>query len=225
MADFLKGMKKAMMFLGIAAIVIGILVCANDTFVQDVIPWVVGILMIVFGLVEIVAVFVKPGKYAAVSRIVPGIMALAVGAVFCLKNEVRGTLLFTFIGMIILVDAVYKFQYAFELKTARIKLWWVPLLIALATLACAIAVLVVDVKSPAADILKAAIRYLSGAMLITAGVFDIAVSAFFGVFGLEVKRVLAAMEAAADGAPTEIKAEVTDAESETQDSTDVVPGQ
>ena len=188
MVNFLKGMKKTMMLAGLACVVVGILILAISGFVADVIPWILGILLILFGLVEIVAVFVKPGKYVAVSRMVPGILALAVGLVFLLKDaNARNTLLWTFVGLVILVDAIYKLQYAFELKAAQVKVWWSALLLALATLVLAIVVIVLDVKAATAVVTVSAI------MIILNGVFDIAASAVFGVFGKDVSRAVTAV--------------------------------
>ena len=193
MIDFLKNMKKVMMAAGIVCIVLGIVILASTDFVAKVIPWIFGILLILFGMAEIVSVFVKPGKYIAASRMVPGILALAVGLVFLLKDSAaQNALLWTFVGLVILVAAIYKLQYAFELKAAQVKVWWSVLLFALATLVLAIVVIAVDVKA------ATAIITVSGIMLIFDGVFDIAVASVFGVFGKEVSRAVTAVTQAKD---------------------------
>lgn len=183
MIDFFKSLKKTMLLSALVCIVLGIVMIANPGFVQNVISWICGGVLTLFGLTEVVAVFVKPGKYSSFSRIIPGILALAVGLVFLFRSEEIFSLLWMFIGLAVLIDAVYKLQYAFELKAAEVKVWWVTLLVALATLLLAVVLIAAPVDAAAE-----AMFILTGAILLTNGIFDLATSIFFGVSARKLSR-------------------------------------
>ena len=201
MVTFLKGMKKITLIVGLVCVVLGLIMIIKTEFVKDVMSAIVGVALILFGLVEIVAVFLKPGKYVAVSRMVPGILALAVGLVALINPGAVASLLWMFVGLAILVDAIYKFQYAFEVKAMKLKTWWVPFLLAFATLVLSIFVIVFSLKD-VGYIIK-----LAGWMLFGSGLLDLGVSAYYGVFTKEISAASAALEGAKAVVPSEEKKE------------------
>ena len=191
MVNFLKGMKKISLLTGVVCMVLGLVMLINPGFVQDVMSVIVGVALILFGLVEIVAVFLKPAKYVAASRMVPGILALAVGVISLINKETVQSLLWMFVGLAVLVDAVYKFQYAFEVKAMKLKTWWVIFLLGLATLILSIFIIIFSMRSSGE-----ALTRISGGMVLGSGLFDLAISVYYGVFAKEISAAEAALLAA-----------------------------
>jgi len=142
MKEFLKSLKPGLLLTGILSIVLGVVLIANPGIIQSALRFVLGGGLALFGLLEVVSVFVRPNGLMSVGRMVPGILCLAVGLVFIFRFDTFVALLWILIGIAILIDAVYKLQYAFALKAAKEKNWWINLLISLATMIFAVVLMI-----------------------------------------------------------------------------------
>jgi len=172
MKEFLKSLKPGLLLTGILSIVLGVVLIANPGIIQSALRFVLGGGLALFGLLEVVSVFVRPNGLMSVGRMVPGILCLAVGLVFIFRFDTFVALLWILIGIAILIDAVYKLQYAFALKAAKEKNWWINLLISLATMIFAV-VLMIEPFSVANSMAT-----LTGVLLLVNGVFDMVSVAF-----------------------------------------------
>ena len=90
------------------------------------------------------------------------------------------------IGVAMLIDAIYKLQYSFELKTAEVGPWWVLLLISLATLIMAAVLMIQPFQE------QKSMAIFTGVILAVNGLFDWTVVAFTTVFA---KKLIAVKEA------------------------------
>ena len=136
MKDFLKALKKGMLLGGICSVVLGLVLILFPGIVENSLRFFLGGGLFLFGLLEVVFVFAKPNGLLSVGRMIPGILSLAVGLVFLFRFDTFVSLFWILVGLVVLVDGVYKLQYAFELKTALVKNWWACTLVRLARSTC-----------------------------------------------------------------------------------------
>lgn len=165
MKNFFKSLKVGMVFTGLASLALGILLICMPGIVENALRYILGGGLCLFGLVEIVFVFARPNGLMSVGRMLPGILSLAVGFVFLYRFDTFFNLIWVLVGIAVLIDAVYKLQYAFELKSGAVKHWWVNLLMGLAALIFAVALIITD-----ADMKFMAI--LTGILLVVNSLFD-----------------------------------------------------
>lgn len=167
MKEFFKSLKPGLLLTGIFSLVLGVILLVFPDVVEGALRWVLGGGLALFGLLEVVSVFVRPNGIQSVGRMIPGILCVAVGIVFLFRFETFVSLLWTLIGIAVLIDAVYKIQYAFELKAAKAKNWWVNLLFSLAALIFAAVLMMEPIKTGEGMII------LTGIFLLVNGIFDV----------------------------------------------------
>lgn len=167
MKEFFKSLKPGLLLTGLVSVALGLVLIIIPDIVGTTLRFVLGGGLTVFGILEIVSVFVRPNGILSVGRMIPGILSLAVGLVFLFKAATFLELLWTMVGIAVLIDSVYKLQYAFELKAARIATWWINLLVSLFAMVFA-AVLMIEPFG-----VQNAMATLTGALLLANGIFDL----------------------------------------------------
>lgn len=182
MKDFLKALKKGMLLGGVFSVVLGLVLILFPGIVENSLRFLLGGGLFLFGLLEVVFVFAKPNGLLSVGRMIPGILALAVGLVFLFRFDTFVSLFWILVGLAILVDGVYKLQYAFELKAALVKNWWVNLLLALLTLIFASILMIQPFD------VQLSMTYLCGALLLANGIFDLVCTMVMASYGKVLKN-------------------------------------
>jgi len=134
MKEFFKNLKKGMLLSALVSLALGLVMILMPGVVQTSLRFFLGGGLTLFGLIEIVSVFIQPSGLLSAGRMIPGILSLAVGLVFLFRYDTFVSLLWVLMGIAILIDAVYKLQYAFELKQAAVGNWWIHLLTAISSL-------------------------------------------------------------------------------------------
>ena len=167
MKSFWKTIKLGMLFCGIFSLVLGFVLIFAPQSVENVLRWILGGGLCLFGLLEIVFVFARPNGLMSVGRMVPGILSLAVGLGFFFRGKIFLELLWMLLGIAVLIDAVYKLQYAFELKAVSFPTWWVNLLTSLTALVFAVVLII----TPFSESKSMAI--FAGILLAVNGLFDL----------------------------------------------------
>lgn len=182
MKGFFKSLKKGMLLSAVLSLTLGFVMMLMPGVMENILRFVLGGGLVLFGALEIVFVFAKPNGLLSVGRIVPGVLSLAVGLVFMFRFETFVSLLWILLGVSMLIDGIYKLQYAFELKAVYVKNWWINLLMSLAALIMA-AVLMIQPF----DVQKS-MTILSGAFLVANGLFDLACIGFMVFFGKRLRE-------------------------------------
>jgi uncharacterized membrane protein HdeD (DUF308 family) len=175
-----------MMLSGVISLVLGIVMMLSPDVENNALRFVFGGGLALFGAVEIAVVFAKPKGLLSVGGIIPGVLSLAVGLVFLFRFDTFVILLWIMIGVAMLIDAIYKLQYSFELKTAEVESWWVLLLISLATLIMAAVLMIQPFQE------QKSMGIFAGVILAVNGLFDWTVVVFTTVFA---KKLIAVKEA------------------------------
>ncbi len=182
MKDFLKALKKGMLLGGICSVVLGLVLIFFPGIVENSLRFFLGGGLFLFGLLEVVFVFAKPNGLLSVGRMIPGILSLAVGLVFLFRFDTFVSLFWILVGLVVLVDGVYKLQYAFELKTALVKNWWINLLLALLTLIFASVLMIQPFD------VQRSMTYLCGALLLANGAFDLVCTVMMASYGKALRN-------------------------------------
>ena len=185
MKEFFKNLKSGMMLSGLVSFVIGLILLIKPQILTGALSLILGGGLCLFGIVEIVTVFARPNGLLSVGRMIPGILSLAVGLVFLLKPETFLSLIWVLMGIAVLIDAVYKLQYAFELKAGKISKWWVNLLFALFTLVFGV-ILILDPLGAGDTMTR-----IAGALLLVNGLFDLTTVGMMSAFAKKMREVSA----------------------------------
>ena len=183
MKQFFKNLKVGMLLSGLISIALGLVMICLPEIVETTLRFVLGGGLTLFGILEIVFVFVKPNGLLSAGRIIPGVLFLAVGLVFLFRFDTFVSLLWILLGISILTDGIYKLQYAFELKAAEVKNWWINLLISFSSLLMA-AVLMIQPFD-----LQNAMTVFAGILLAVNGVFDVVCTVLMSVYAKRMRGV------------------------------------
>ena len=183
MKNFLKSFKTGMLLSAVVSLILGFVIILAPEVVNNVLRFVLGGGLALFGVLEIVFVFAKPNGLLSVGRIVPGVLSLAVGLVFFFRFETFVSLLWILLGVSLLIDGVYKLQYAFELKAVLVKSWWVNLLMSLAALVMG-AVLMIQPFD-----LQNAMTVFAGILLAVNGFFYVLCTVLMSVYAKRMQGV------------------------------------
>lgn len=183
MKQFFKNLKVGMLLSGLISIALGLVMICLPEIVETTLRFVLGGGLTLFGILEIVFVFVKPNGLLSAGRIIPGVLSLAVGLVFLFRFDTFVSLLWILLGISILTDGIYKLQYAFELKAAAVKNWWINLLISFSSLLMA-AVLMIQPFD-----LQNAMTVFAGILLAVNGVFDVVCTVLMSVYAKRMRGV------------------------------------
>lgn len=193
MKDFFKNLKLGMLLSGVVCMALGIVMVCLPEIVETTLRFVLGGGLTLFGILEIVFVFVKPNGLLSAGRIIPGMLSLAVGLVFLFRFDTFVSLLWILLGISILTDGIYKLQYSFEMKAAQVKNWWINLLISFVSLLMA-AVLMIQPFD-----LQSAMTVFAGILLAVNGVFDILCIILMSVYAKRMRATVTTLIEDADG--------------------------
>lgn len=130
--EIIKAAKVGCIIFSVLLCVLGIILIAAPNFVSGFIGVVMGILLIIFGIIRLMGAF-SIYRLAFRNDIPMGIILIILGVLSLIKPT--GVLHFICIGLgvVILVDGLFKIQTAFEGKVIGIKNWWLILVFAVLT--------------------------------------------------------------------------------------------
>lgn len=140
MKDAMKKMFSLSIFSSIILIVIGLLLFIKPGDTLKTISYVIGGLILVFGIFGI-ARFTKTEKKGLNFDLVYGVLSLIAGLIVILNPEALASIIPVILGIWIVINSSLKVQYAFYIKTDDSKKWIVALVLSLITLICGIILL------------------------------------------------------------------------------------
>lgn len=113
---------------------LGVGLIAVPDFSISLLCWIAGLLLILFGLVKIVGYCSKDlYRLAFQYDLAFGILLIALGLIFLLRSDTMVNMLWLFLGIVILADALLKVQISIDSKAFGIPQWWLILMVAAAT--------------------------------------------------------------------------------------------
>lgn len=183
MKEFWKSLRKGVLLTSLLSIALGVWMIARPQMLENVLQYLLGGALTVFGLFEIAATFVQSRTTLGAGRLVPGVLCLAVGLVFLFRFSVFADLIWVIVGIALLVDAVYKLQYAFELKYALVRTWWLDLVASLVTFLFA----VLTIMNPFAA--RTTTTVVVGILLVISGLTDVMSFLLLALYRKSLKNV------------------------------------
>lgn len=149
-------------------IIIGILMFANPKFVCDAVNYIIGALIIVFGIIFVVKLLQnKAIRELSKIELLIAFLCLGLGLYLIFNSNLLVSLLPICAGILIFLDAVSQIMKGFRLKKANLKYWYLNLIIGLIFMIFAIYI-VVNATSVSYLVVR-----LIGLVLIIDGIFEI----------------------------------------------------
>ncbi|MBP5288736.1 MAG: DUF308 domain-containing protein [Clostridia bacterium] len=175
--------KTWVLITALAGIALGLIMILNPHGFGTVVCYVMGGLLVLFGVASMVQVFRAEAKSLQFGGMIPGVLALALGLAFFFQRDTMMSILWFLVGVILLIDAVYKLEHAFTMRTASITFWWISMLDAILTLVMAVVVMIRPLDAENGMII------LGGAMVLVNGLFDLSEFILLTVAGKQLKTL------------------------------------
>jgi uncharacterized membrane protein HdeD (DUF308 family) len=165
--EVLKKFKTSSYAVSIIYIIVGLIMLLNPSFISDAVNYVIGILVIIYGVIYSISLYQKReiemyGKFDFLA----GIICISFGLFLILNPDTLGSLIPFCAGVIILMDAIRFIINSIRLKKLNYKSWIINLIVGLIFLGFAIAIIV-----KAKEISYLLIRFI-GAFLIVDALLD-----------------------------------------------------
>ena len=116
-------MKKTMFITAIIYILLGIFMIISPASISNIICYVIGFLILAFGVNQIFIFINSKGTQISKFNLVLGILALLLGSYVVINPEAFISFIPIVVGVIIIVDAVTKMVEAFSLKNNGYAKW------------------------------------------------------------------------------------------------------
>ncbi len=162
--DTLKKFKASSYAVSIIYIIVGLIMILNPNFVMDAVNYVIGILIIIYGVIYSISLYQKRdieiyGKFDFVA----GIMCISFGLFLIFNPDVLVSLIPFCTGIIILMDAIRFIVNSFKLKKLDYKSWTINLIVGLVFLGFSIFIII-----KAKNISLLMLRFIGGFLIVDA---------------------------------------------------------
>lgn len=145
--NFLKRTKLAYSILSIVLIVIGIYLIIRPQTAMLTVCRVLGVVLMFYGIIRLLGYFSHDMYQLAFQfDMAMGIFSLVAGCIFLFRTERIAEIIPAFIGVIVLIDAVFKIQTSLDAKRFGISKWWLILILAVIAGAFGAMLLVIPLK-------------------------------------------------------------------------------
>lgn len=108
----------------LAYLVLGIIMVVWPRSIQNVLCYILGIVLTVYGLFNIINFF-RNRESNLYFEMVVGVLAAAFGIFTLISPNSIINIVFTVIGIIVVIDSLMDVKHSFELKTLGMKYWWI----------------------------------------------------------------------------------------------------
>ena len=129
--DHIKAEKRAYIVLSVVQFVLGAYLIARPEQSFSIACYAIGTVLVVYGIIKLIGYFTKDMYQLAFQfDLAMGIFSLVAGCIFLFRTEWIAELIPAFIGVIVLIDAVFKIQTSLDAKRFGISKWWLILILA-----------------------------------------------------------------------------------------------
>lgn len=124
----MKFAKTGYMIVSALLFAMGIMLIAFPGFSVSLFGILCGIILIIFGIVRLVGYFSKDlYRLAFQYDLAFGIMMIALGIMLLVRPESSMNFICIALGLLFLLDSIFKIQISFDAKTFGVKRWWMIL--------------------------------------------------------------------------------------------------
>lgn len=181
---FLQGIKWELLFVGLFSIGLGVVMMIMPEKVSSVMCYFIGGLLMFCGLFNLIAILVKQGVKPFSFRIIPAALSFIVGVFFLIGANWIFDIIWVFIGVAIIMNSIFKFQYAYELKFTGFTKWWLNLVYGIVSLGLGILLL----REPSED--TKVMIILTGAIIFVDGICDILASTLYLINSRRINKIM-----------------------------------
>ena len=163
----LKKFRASSYAVSIVYIIVGLIMLLNPGFISDAVNYVIGGLVIIYGVIYTVSLYQKReiGMYGKFDFLA-GIICISFGLFLILNPDTLGSLIPFCVGIIILMDAIRFIINSIKLKKLDYRSWIINLIVGIVFLAFSVLIII-----KAKDISFLLIRF-TGAFLIIDALLD-----------------------------------------------------
>lgn len=129
--EILKKLKTYTFLVSIFYVIMGLIMLLNPKFVCDAVNYIIGILILVYGIIYTVKFFGK-NTFTNINKfnLLAGLLCVVFGIYILLNPTVLLSLIPFAAGMLVLLDGFGKLKNALDLKKYGYLKWWVGLIFA-----------------------------------------------------------------------------------------------
>ena len=162
--ETLKKLRASSYAVSIVYIIVGLIMLLNPNFISDAVNYVIGILVIIYGIIYSISLYQKRdmGTYCKFDFLA-GIICISFGLFLIVNPDILVSLIPFCMGVIIFMDAVSFIYNSIRLKKFGYKSWIINLIIGLIFLTFSIYIIV-----NAKNISYLLIRFIGGFLIVDA---------------------------------------------------------
>ena len=129
--EFIKKIKMYTLFITLLYVIMGVIMLLNPKFILDAVNYVVGVLVLVYGVIYIIR-FLGKNDVNTLSKfnLLAGLLCIVFGAYILLNPTLLSSIIPFAVGILLLVDGIGKLRDSFIFKKTKYRRWWIGLVIA-----------------------------------------------------------------------------------------------
>ena len=159
--NLVKKAKNAYIIASIGIIVLGLILIINPGMSAMTLCYILGIMFIAFGVIKLIGFFSKDQfRLAFQFDLALGIFSIVAGLLIAFKAEEVIMILQVVIGIVIVIDGVFKLQTAIDAKHFGIKMWYMILMLALLSVAAGVFLIINPYEAAKAVMIVTGIAFL-----------------------------------------------------------------
>lgn len=162
--EVLKKFRASSYAVSVVYIIVGLIMLLNPSFISDAVNYVIGVLIIVYGIIYSISLYQKRetqlyGKFDFLA----GIMCISFGLFLIVHKDILFSLIPFCAGVILFMDGITAIVKSFSLKRLDYTKWWIDLIIGFIFIGFAIYIIV-----NAKEISETLIQIIGGLLIIDA---------------------------------------------------------
>ena len=130
--EFVKKIKMYTLFISLLYVIMGLIMLLNPKFILDAVNYIVGIMVLVYGVIYIVK-FLSNNAINTFSKfnLIAGLLCIVFGIYILLNPTLLSSIIPFAAGILLLVDGIGKLKDSLEFKKAGYIRWWIGLVVAI----------------------------------------------------------------------------------------------
>ena len=130
--EIFKKIKMYTLFVSLLYVIMGIIMLLNPGFILDAVNYIVGILILIYGVIYIVR-FLSKNTFNTLSKfsLLAGLLCITFGIYILLNPTLLSSIIPFAAGMLLLVDGLGKLKDSLAFKKVAYRHWWIGLVIAI----------------------------------------------------------------------------------------------
>ena len=130
--EILKKIKMYTLLVSLLYVIMGIIMILNPGFILDAVNYIVGILVLLYGVIYIVR-FISKNAFNTLSKfsLLAGLLSITFGIYILLNPTLLSSIIPFAAGMLLLVDGLGKLKDSLAFKKVDYNRWWIGLIISI----------------------------------------------------------------------------------------------